>query len=264
MTGRIIQRVAAIAVLFAFLPVVAMAATTPADDKPVEKSRKDLTPKPEGWVAEDQVKALELAHKKFPYVKDVLMEDLVLRQQRLRAMGLGIKDIKNSYILLDSPYVNTYEDKYGPVRFMHAKHASSLNGDCAACHHYRPADEKADEAVGCRSCHQEAFKETEQDRVGLKAAYHIQCMDCHEKMAKGPVSCNSCHTKNPTDHRELVKLQNDPTPFEVTGECLRCHDEQGTEMLETAHWLWKGPSPYTVDHQKSVQSGKGTITLNNF
>ncbi len=264
MTGQIIQRVAAIAVLFAFLPVAAMAVVTAEDAKPAPKSRKDMTPKPQAWVAEGQLKALELSHVKHAYVKDVLMEDIVLRQQRLRALGLGVKDIKYSFILIDSPYVNTYENKYGRVRFMHTKHAASLNGDCAACHHYRPKDEKAEEIVACSSCHQEAFMEDDQDRVGLKAAYHLQCMGCHEKMSKGPVDCEGCHTKNPVEHKELVKLSADPTPSEVTGECLRCHEDEGAEMLKTAHWLWRGPSPYTVDHQKSVQSGKGTTTLNNF
>ena len=113
------------------------AATTPAPEpKPVEKSRKDVTPKPEGWMAKDQVEAEELAIKTYPYVDKILEEDLPLRQQRLREQGIGLKDIKHTYLMLDSPYVNTYENKYGPVRFMHAKHAASLEGDCAACHHY--------------------------------------------------------------------------------------------------------------------------------
>ena len=240
----------------------APAATATA--KPVEKSRKDLVPMPEGWTAPDQVKAEELAKKQYPYVKDVLMEDLPLRQQRLRNMGIGYKEIKHSYILLDSPYVDTFERKYGPVRFMHSKHAAALDGDCAACHHYRPADPKASETVACRSCHQEPFADPENGRVGLKAAYHMQCMNCHEDMKKGPVSCEGCHTTLPADHKELVKLPDNPKPQEVTKECLRCHADAGKDMLTTAHWLWRGPSPYTAEHRKSVMSGKGTTTLNNF
>ncbi len=253
-----------LAALAVALGATAPAWTATAPAKPVEKSRKDMTPKPEGWMPSDQVKAEKLARKQYPYVKDVLMEDLPLRQQRLRNLGIGFKEIKHSYILLDSPYVDTYERKYEPVRFMHSKHAASLGGDCAACHHYRPADSKASETVACRSCHQEAFSGKDTERVGLKAAYHMQCMNCHEKMKQGPVSCEGCHEKRPMDHKELVRLPENPKPQEVTKECLRCHKDAGEDMLTTAHWLWRGPSPYTTEHRKSVMSGKGTTTLNNF
>lgn len=260
-------RVLATAVLMAVLGASAALAATPppaGDAKPVEKSRKDLTPMPEGWTALRQEEAIKQAHKQYPFVEDVLMEDLPLRQQRLRNMGIGYKDIKQSYILLDSPYVDTYEKQYDPVRFMHSKHAASLDGDCAACHHYRPADPNAPETVSCRSCHQDTRTDANTERIGLKAAYHMQCMNCHEQMKKGPVNCVGCHTKRSVDHKELVRLPENPKPQEVTAECLRCHQEAGDDMLATAHWLWRGPSPYTTEHRKSVMSGKGTTTLNNF
>ena len=147
---------------------------------------------------------------------------------------------------------------------MHSKHAASLNGDCAACHHLRPRDAAAGETVACRACHQDDSAQKDDARVGLKAAYHLQCMGCHKKMEKGPISCEGCHAKNPVDHKELVKLPDNPTPFQVTAECLRCHQEAGSDMIQTAHWMWRGPSPYTVEHQKNVLSGKGTTTVNNF
>jgi octaheme c-type cytochrome (tetrathionate reductase family) len=253
----------AVTVLWALAP--AWTATPPAGEAgPVAKSRKDLTPRPESWSPVDQVKAEELARKEHPYVDKVLMEDLPLRQQRLRKLGIGPKDMKQSYILLDSEFVDTFDRKYEPVRFMHAKHSAALNGDCASCHHYRPEDPEAAEIVACRSCHQDAFSEKDPERIGLKAAYHMQCMDCHEQMKQGPVSCEGCHAKRPVDHKELVKLPDNPSPQEVTRECLRCHEQAGEDMLTTAHWLWRGPSPYTVEHRKSVLSGKGTTTLNNF
>jgi hypothetical protein len=244
--------------------VPAWAAVPAGDAEPVVKSRKDRTPMPAGWAAKDQDEARKLATKKYPFVEKVLMEDLPLRQQRLRKMGIGYKDIKHSYILLDSPYVDTYEKKYEPVRFMHSKHAAALDGDCAACHHLRPADPKAPETVACRACHQETAIGDGSERIGLKAAYHMQCMDCHEKMKKGPVGCEGCHAKRSVNHKELVKLPENPTPQQVTMECLRCHQAAGEDMLSTAHWLWRGPSPYTTEHRKSVMSGKGTTTLNNF
>ena len=120
---RVLATIAVAAVLGASAP--ALAAVTPAPAaKPVEKSRKNLNPRPEGWEAKHQTEAEKLARKQYPFVKDVLMEDLPLRQQRLRQMGIGYKDVKHSYILLDSPYVDTYDRQYNPVRFMHSKHAA--------------------------------------------------------------------------------------------------------------------------------------------
>jgi octaheme c-type cytochrome (tetrathionate reductase family) len=257
--------VAALLVVFFLLPLAGAVSPPGAEgEKPVEKSRKNRFPKPEGWVAEDQAKALTKALEQKKLVKDVEAEDPAKRRQRLHEEGFSIKDMTAQYLVLNSPDVNTYDGKYGPVRFMHGKHASALNNNCASCHHYRPKDRALPELMACRSCHQEAFNPDMPERVGLKAAYHQQCMGCHETMKKGPVHCRGCHAKEAPDHKDLVKLPKDPSPMEVTKECLRCHEKAGEEMLTTAHWLWRGPSPYTVGHRKEVMSGKGTDTINNF
>lgn len=231
---------------------------------PAHKLRADKHPKPERWVAEDQAAAVAVSRHTPVFVEQVFMEDLLLRQQRLRRLGLGIKDIEHSYLWLESPFVNTFEDSYGPVRFMHSRHAADIHGDCATCHHYRPADPEASETVACKACHQEAFDPEKQGRIGLKAAYHQQCMGCHEDMDQGPVACDGCHAKNVPDHEGLVRLSADPTPMQVTQDCLRCHEDAGKDMLASAHWLWRGPSRYTVEHRSSVGCGKCTTALNNY
>ncbi len=146
---------------------------------------------------------------------------------------------------------------------MHAKHAASLK-DCAICHHYRPTDTDAQETTRCSACHQESFRKDHPERLGLKAAYHLQCMECHRRMDQGPVDCIGCHRNNVPDHNKLVQLSGKPEPIEVTAECLRCHKEAGEDMLTTAHWLWRGPSLYTMDHRKEVRHGKATTAINNF
>ncbi|MFZ2631977.1 MAG: tetrathionate reductase family octaheme c-type cytochrome [Desulfosalsimonadaceae bacterium] len=198
-----------------------------------------------------------------PYVDTIIDECLLCRQQKLRDKGLGIKDIPNEYFLLDSPIINKQEDYYGPVRFMHANHAASAK-DCAVCHHYRPAAPDALETTRCSACHQDAFNKTHPERIGLKAAYHLQCVECHKTRNKGPVDCIGCHMKNVPDHNTLVKLPEKPTPQQVTAECLRCHRSAGEDLLTTAHWLWKGPSPYTMERRKNNQHGKGTDVFNNY
>jgi hypothetical protein len=215
------------------------------------------------WKAPDQEAAKARARETVPFVETVVDECLLCRSQKLRDKGFGVKDITHSYFLLDSPIIKKQEDYYGPVRFMHSKHAATLN-DCSVCHHARPTDEKALETTRCSACHQEAFKPDHPERIGLKAAYHLNCIECHKEMNKGPADCIGCHRKNVPDHKELVKLGPDPAPTEVTRECLRCHKAAGEDMLKSVHWLWKGHSPYTMDHRKEVQHGKATTALNNF
>lgn len=215
------------------------------------------------WVAPDQVEAQERAKEVVPFVETVMDECLLCRQLKLRNMELGVEDMDHSYFYLDSPIIKKREDHYGGVRFMHAKHAASLK-DCALCHHYRPTDPEAKETVRCSACHQEAFKESHPERLGLKAAYHQRCMECHKDMGQGPADCTGCHKKNVPEHKDLVALKPDPKPWEVTEECLRCHDEAGDDMIKTSHWLWRGHSPYTLEHRKEVLHGKATTAVNNF
>ncbi len=226
------------------------------------EAEKNGSPKPE-WFAPDQLEARKRSAETVEFVGEVLQECKLCRQQRLRDQGLGVKDQTHSYCLLDSTIIKRTEDRYGPVRFMHAKHAA-LTKDCALCHHFRPLDEQAAETVRCSACHQESFGKDHPERLGLKAAYHQQCMGCHKEMDKGPVDCAGCHTKNTPDHTELVKLPENPEPSQVTAECIRCHAAAAEDMLASAHWLWKGPSPYTLNHRKAVRHGKATTAINSF
>jgi hypothetical protein len=198
-------------------------------------------------------------------IKEVREESPYERRKSLLEKGIGMKDVKQTFLLLDSPTMKAESaDYYQPVRFMHGKHISLVNEDCSKCHHLRPADPEASETVACSSCHQKSFDPAIPERVGLKAAYHLQCMTCHQDMKKGPVDCLGCHSRNAPDHKELVKLGPDPKPWEVTATCLSCHEKQGEDMLRSAHWLWRGPSPYTADRTKEVMSGKATNAVNNF
>ena len=215
------------------------------------------------WVAPDQEDAKKRAEEVVPFVEVVRDECRLCRQQRLRDQGLSVKDQSQSYFLLDSPIIRQTEDHYGPVRFMHSKHAVVVK-DCALCHHHRPLDEAASETVRCSACHQQPFQKDHLDRLGLKAAYHQQCMGCHREMDKGPIDCAGCHRKNVPDHKDKIQLADNPEPSQVTAECLRCHKPAGEDMLTSAHWLWKGPSPYTLDHRKEVGLGKATLATNNF
>lgn len=215
------------------------------------------------WVAPDQVAARERSREIVPFVKDYVDECIICRQQKLLDLGLGLKDIDSRYALLESPLIGKEEDHYGPVRFMHAKHAAKA-GDCSTCHHYRPTDPAALETTRCSACHQDSFNPAHPERIGLKAAYHMKCMDCHKEKNEGPLTCTGCHQKNVPDHTKLVRLPENPSPQQVTAECLRCHRKAGEDMLSSSHWLWKGPSPNTANHRRDIQHGKAKTVFNNY
>ncbi len=96
-------------------------------------------------------------------------------------------------------------DRYGPSPLPHgaivqtldaAVRASELAATfhqstetlCAGCHHHSPAGETP---PPCRSCHSREADALD-DKPGLRAAYHRQCIGCHEEMALG-VGCEDCH-----------------------------------------------------------------------
>jgi hypothetical protein len=114
---------------------------------------------------------------------------------------------------------------FGSVSFDHAMHIEMAEGDCAQCHHHTLGEGKVEgtcakchdqsrpaEVIACRDCHAvERFapaylKELADDhnrfhldKPGLKAAYHLNCMGCHQQMG-APTGCRDCHA--PTEEGE--------------------------------------------------------------
>jgi hypothetical protein len=54
-----------------------------------------------------------------------------------------------------------------------------------------------------------------------------------------------------------------PDGISVTKACLKCHQDQADEVLTSAHWLWKGPSPFVLGHEERTDLGKRNL-INNF
>ena len=171
------------------------------------------------WKAPDQEKAKERAKEVVSFIKEYKDDHKIARKISLMDAGISLKDVQDVYFLMDSPIIKDREDHYGPVRFSHKRHAN-LTNDCSKCHHYRPKDKAASETTRCSACHQDSFNPDHPERIGLKAAYHQQCIECHQEQAKGPVDCKGCHLQNVPDHKELVKLPDNADPFQVTAECL--------------------------------------------
>ena len=190
-------------------------------------------------------------------------------------------DYKNFY-LLDSQVLKSRADDYEPVPFSHRIHDELVEGDCGVCHHRYSSDEK--DRIGtdikelhaameiklggpCSSCHDDMASNPPQScnrchglpnepddpaRIGLKGAYHRQCIGCHErqlKPASAPTECAACHHPWTPDHSILVSLGDKPSPQDVTRTCLGCHAKVGQDLLKTAHWNWKGYSPTLVGYE---------------
>jgi len=117
--------------------------------------------------------------------------------------------------------LNSIAVLFDGVEFDHAMHAD-LGEDCSTCHHHTTGTGTNDErcvrchadsdevaSVGCRDCHlaqpfsAETINKEALDRYqfhidtpGLKAAYHWNCVGCHEEM-DGPTDCQDCHSQTP-------------------------------------------------------------------
>ena len=105
---------------------------------------------------------------------------------------------------------------YEPVEFDHQLHVDYAS--CVECHHHTTGvvpsnplclgchDGKTrTNDISCSNCHAADPFFTEKDRPyqpktkfhidipGLKAAYHLSCLNCHTAIGAGPTECADCH-----------------------------------------------------------------------
>ncbi|GAG19550.1 unnamed protein product, partial [marine sediment metagenome] len=100
---------------------------------------------------------------------------------------------------------------YQPARFPHrrvidklkklseaSKLARHFHGSadtlCQGCHHQSPVGKRPPR---CSSCHNPVGQGGTLYLPRLQAAYHLQCIGCHQKMGlePGPYNCVGCHPK---------------------------------------------------------------------
>lgn len=116
----------------------------------------------------------------------------------------------------DTVTIDTMSKLYEPVEFDHAMHVDYAS--CQECHHHTTGDIVADpncarchhnhdenDVVSCSGCHvadrfnEDYLKTLENpklyhiDKPGLKGAYHLNCISCHQ-ITSGPTGCVDCHT----------------------------------------------------------------------
>jgi hypothetical protein len=120
----------------------------------------------------------------------------------------------------DEVEIDSLSQLYEPVYFDHAMHEEVTESSCSICHHHTLGTEVENEncmrchaesgetdETSCQGCHSSKRFEADylnkidadntlyhRDKVGLKAAYHIRCMGCHEEMGVAN-GCQDCHSR---------------------------------------------------------------------
>jgi hypothetical protein len=103
----------------------------------------------------------------------------------------------------DVVVIDEMSENYTGVVFSHKMHAqmSEISTGCTGCHHYNTTGA----ILNCRKCHESNRTRENVSIPDLKAAYHRQCMTCHEQWS-GENGCNSqCHSRKGPDSQ--VRLQ---------------------------------------------------------
>ncbi len=74
-------------------------------------------------------------------------------------------------------------------------HATKDQALCSGCHHRSDLQQAAVQAPKCSTCHGRSFDVNALGRPGVLAAYHRQCMGCHQAMGQLPIAleCVKCH-----------------------------------------------------------------------
>ncbi|MFW5498148.1 MULTISPECIES: sulfate respiration complex hexadecaheme cytochrome HmcA [unclassified Maridesulfovibrio] len=105
-----------------------------------------------------------------------------------------INVLENEYKASKLPHrkiIMSMVDKMKADNMANAFHSTPLTV-CGSCHHNSPASATP---PSCASCH---GGKVQDGRPALKAAYHVQCMTCHDAMnIEKPAStdCTACHAK---------------------------------------------------------------------
>jgi len=117
----------------------------------------------------------------------------------------------------DKVKVQSSRQPMGFDQSLHFRHLKATGDKCERCHHeYDEKTKKLFYAEGkegtCRYCH---MAEAEKNRIPMRVASHLFCIDCHRKTrasgkAKnkiaGPVKCAGCHD---FDKQQLIKKVKD-------------------------------------------------------
>ncbi len=142
----------------------------------------------------------------------------LLPSVKLSIAGLDTEKVKKEV------EVKTLEKEYEPSKFPHLKiierlvktsNDSKLGGYfhrkletiCDGCHHQSRAEAEVEKNSPpyCRNCHSVSFDVQNMNRPKLVAAYHRQCIGCHEYMnLEKPKECKECHKEKEVRPKDVI------------------------------------------------------------
>ncbi len=131
----------------------------------------------------------------------------LLQTNKISIKASDLKVIKKEVI------IKKLSKEFKPVKMEHLKMIKKLievsNNDklatyfhrnletiCRGCHHKSniQAELKKNQMPGCSNCHSVGFDPNYPERPRLEAAYHGECIKCHEYMGiKKALNCTACH-----------------------------------------------------------------------
>ncbi|OGP57474.1 MAG: hypothetical protein A2V65_04915 [Deltaproteobacteria bacterium RBG_13_49_15] len=146
------------------------------------------------------------AIKTVPLAKELRMK---IASDHLDAVSKPKPAVKDDQIP-EQVDIGVIVDQYEPAKFPHRRIVKALYSRmqgtrmanyyhkesqtiCMGCHHNSPPSLTPPK---CASCHGKPFGAGNDGRPGLKAAYHVQCMSCHQKMKlekPAATACAECH-----------------------------------------------------------------------
>ncbi len=179
----------------------------------------DAMPAPDQTGESEKCRACHIQGDQVPSVAEAMEMNATNRRETARLFIEARDTTQKLYDREDIPETVTIDvltDQYKAVEMPHRQillamaediEGSSMAGYfhrekgtlCQGCHHNSPASK---DPPSCRSCHGKPFNEKDPLKPGLQAAYHQQCMNCHEAMnVDEPANrdCAACHEKQGTD-----------------------------------------------------------------
>lgn len=224
------------------------------------------------------IKYMRLADTNADEIKEIYHNGCIGCHKEMKAEGKesGPIDVDCRGCHARKPKVASSWQEIGFDLSMHARHVKARKTDnreenCGACHHQY--DEKTEKLVyvkntegSCRYCHKEV---TEENRISLRLASHMDCVSCHlETKARnedtGPVKCAGCHSLASQKEFEVLEEiprmdRNQPDVVFIKTGLEDVAEEEGKDLrMNPVPFNHKGHETYSdtcrVCHHEGMQS----------
>lgn len=158
-------------------------------------------------------------------VMDVYHDNCIECHTQMKADGEKTGPVICAGCHLETPGPASSRLPMGFDKSLHYRHVKAQEVDkqdpkarekqCGLCHHEYDAEKKKlfyakDKEGTCRYCHK---AETEENRISMRLASHLQCIRCHQDTVKkkkeaGPIKCAGCHA--PENRAKIEKIAEVP------------------------------------------------------